>query len=77
MLHHSIEILAKFIRWYTLQCKVPGSQYQRVFIRAWASSTHIEISPELQFMGGLTDGPAPFHFPVADYFGVRGRGKDI
>jgi len=27
-------------------------------------------------MGGLADGPVPFHFPAADYFGVRRRGKD-
>ena len=22
-----------------------------------------------QFMGGLADGPVPFHFPAPDYFG--------
>jgi len=23
----------------------------------------------VQFMGGLADGPVPFHFPATDYFG--------
>ena len=30
-----------------------------------------------QFMGGLADGPVPFHFPAPDYFGellARGEG---
>jgi phospholipid/cholesterol/gamma-HCH transport system ATP-binding protein len=31
-----------------------------------------------QFMGGLADGPVPFHFPAPDYFGellARGEGR--
>jgi phospholipid/cholesterol/gamma-HCH transport system ATP-binding protein len=31
-----------------------------------------------QFIGGLADGPVPFHFPAPDYFGellVRGGGR--
>jgi phospholipid/cholesterol/gamma-HCH transport system ATP-binding protein len=30
-----------------------------------------------QFIGGLADGPVPFHFPAPDYFGeLLGRGED-
>ncbi len=30
-----------------------------------------------QFMGGLADGPVPFHYPAADYFGeLMSRGED-
>jgi phospholipid/cholesterol/gamma-HCH transport system ATP-binding protein len=30
-----------------------------------------------QFMGGLADGPVPFHFPAPDYFGeLLGRGEE-
>ena len=30
-----------------------------------------------QFMGGLADGPVPFHFPAPDYFGeLLGRGEN-
>ena len=31
-----------------------------------------------QFMGGLADGPVPFHFPAPDYFGeLLSRGEDL
>ena len=31
-----------------------------------------------QFIGGLADGPVPFHFPAPDYFGeLLGRGEDL
>ena len=30
-----------------------------------------------QFIGGLADGPVPFHFPAPDYFGeLLARGED-
>ena len=30
-----------------------------------------------QFIGGLADGPVPFHFPAPDYFGeLLSRGED-
>jgi phospholipid/cholesterol/gamma-HCH transport system ATP-binding protein len=30
-----------------------------------------------QFIGGLPDGPVPFHFPAEDYFGeLLARGED-
>ena len=31
-----------------------------------------------QFVGGLADGPVPFHYPAADYFGeLLARGEDL
>jgi phospholipid/cholesterol/gamma-HCH transport system ATP-binding protein len=31
-----------------------------------------------QFMGGLADGPVPFHYPAPDYFGeLLARGEDL
>jgi phospholipid/cholesterol/gamma-HCH transport system ATP-binding protein len=30
-----------------------------------------------QFIGGLADGPVPFHFPAPDYFGeLLARGEE-
>ena len=49
-------------------------------VAARGSPSELQANPSeivKQFMGGLADGPVPFHFPAADYFGeLLARGED-